>query len=64
MPQMGQSERHTVKTGKRRWINIDNAHPELATLANAAGETLDTDDQDTHDGYLLDPKLEHTGPTP
>ena len=64
MPQMGQSERHEVKTDKTAWTNVDNAHPELATLWKNAAETVDTDDQDTHDGLLANPKFTHVGPTP
>lgn len=61
---MAESHRFTVKAGKTAWTNIDNAHPELATLWKVAAETVDTDDQPTYDGLQLNPKFEYTGITP
>lgn len=61
---MAATHRFTVKTGKTAWTNIDNAHPERATAWKAAAETVDTDDQATHDALQLNPKFQYTGTVP
>lgn len=61
---MAETHRFTVKASKSAWTNIDNAHPERATQWKTATETVDTNDQATHDALKLNPKFEYTGTAP
>ena len=61
---MAETHRFTVKAGKTAWANIDNANPSAATIWKAESETVDTDDQATHDGLQVNAKFEYTGTVP
>lgn len=64
MPQLAQSERFEVKANMKLWTNLNFRRPEDATLVKSAGETLDTQDEDTFNSHLACPELTHTGATP
>lgn len=64
MPLLAESQRFQVKTGMRLWTGVDYSHPELATVQAESEETIDEQDEDAFNAYLVMPELNHIGVTP